>query len=111
MQDGHQVHHGVLAGDRARQRRLIVHVQLQHSQRWQGQQMAGMDLVPGGHGHMPVLTHQFFAHMGTDKAGAAHNQNVFHALNLALCTSLLVAQRQKTELTRLRAKKQGRQSR
>jgi hypothetical protein len=48
---------------------------------------------------MPTRTHQFFTHMGTDKAGATEYQDVFHAVNLTVFARLHALQGQSCRQT------------
>ena len=73
MQDGDQINHRILTRHRLRQGRFVVHTQLQHGHGGQRLQVAGVGAAACGHSHMPALAHQFFAHMGTDKARTAEN--------------------------------------
>ena len=82
MQDGHQVHHHVVARHGARQRRFVMHIKFQRGQPGQGYQVAGIVEAPGQRSHRVALAHQFFTHVRTNEARATQNQYFFHDFTL-----------------------------
>ena len=81
VQYGHQVNHRVHASHGFGERRLVMHIAFQHGQARQMLHFAGVDRAPGGDADAKARAHQLFTHMGTDKTGAAQDQNMFHAGN------------------------------
>ena len=83
MQDGHQVHHRIVPGQRLLQSCRVMHIELRHCDRGQGLQLARVDGAPCGHRDGVALFDQFLDHVAPDKAGATKNKYVFHADRVA----------------------------
>jgi hypothetical protein len=83
MQDGDQVHHRVVPGQRLLQGHGLMNIELGHRDRGQGLQVARIDGAPCGDGHRVALLDQFLDHVAPDEAGATENKYVFHADRVA----------------------------
>ena len=78
VQDGHQIDDGIVAGQQAAQRGLVVHVGLEHGQARQVLHGAGVGGAARGHRHGPVQPCEFFADVAADETRAAQQQHVLH---------------------------------